>query len=213
MAHKERETINSFYGVLLDYGQPVVASVQPQPQPPSPSPSPVASDPFDLIVSINLWPTCNCFLLLLYTYTPSLSLLLSRIEFQLNLVGKALSSFTKSANNSSSIKLWLTNHLENQCRTRPNINKTPRSGQKQTVLHLSEMHSLGTRIMSKCTHIPEILLHDMNCTRTYRNRFGNLQFRGKLSGSLCLVLLLLLLSLLLLLVQSLLLPLGFIHDA
>lgn len=79
--------------------------------------------------------------------------------------------------------------------------------QKQTVLHLSEMHSLGTRIMSKCTHIPKILLHDMNCTRTYRNRFGNLQFRGKLSGRLCLVLLLLLL------VQSLLLPLGFIHDA
>lgn len=95
MAHKERETINSFYGVLLDYGQPVEAGVQTQP------PSPTAGDPFDLIVSINLWPTCNCFHVLLY----SLSLSLSRFEFQLNLVGKAISSFAKSANNSSSIKL------------------------------------------------------------------------------------------------------------
>lgn len=40
-------------------------------------------------------------------HSPSLplSLPLFRIEFQLNLVGKALSSFAKSANNSSSIKL------------------------------------------------------------------------------------------------------------
>lgn len=57
MAHKERETINSFYSVLLDYGQLAQPRLQLDSQLTEFAQPAI---PFDLINSINSWPTCNC---------------------------------------------------------------------------------------------------------------------------------------------------------